>query len=75
MKMLIPCCLALALATSCASPMPADSPSAVERYMPARPPTARGRQPDARLPEIQKDIRAMRDKIRNVQRETETKGQ
>jgi hypothetical protein len=55
--------------------MPADSPSAVERYMPARPPTARGRQPDARLPEIQKDIRAMRDKIRNVQRETETKGQ
>lgn len=66
--MVIPCCTALVLLTSCQNqPGPPRQPT-MERYVPPRPITHKSQQFD-RLQKLEEDVRAMRDKNRDIQRE------
>ncbi len=67
---MIACCVALVLLASCQSPTPAPQlrQPPTERYVkPTRPPASI----EQRLKQMQEDVRAARDKNREVQREIE----
>ncbi len=67
---MIACCVALVLLASCQTPAPdpARPPTFERRAAPHQAPTA---QPAQKLQEIERSVRRLRDKNRDVQREIE----